>query len=179
MEKNDEVLTKLDGIKWSIEMVEGNRHPVPICPIHHLRLKPSSYKYARSLECRECEHPYPIPRVYEDEKEYVLDKIDSTDYKDMETINLDDEFVPLAEERADLPKESPYWIVSKLVESKTGRRLVIYAGEKGKGDKAQMLIDPDIKRLTFDHRDRHPNDIFVKVEVTFDSGDTSTIAKKA
>jgi hypothetical protein len=183
MANSSDVLIRLDGIKWWIVGSGGARTPVPLCPKHDLRLKPvgsSSYSSLhRNLECAECDRPYPIPRTYGDETKYVLDKIDSKAFRKMKTINLDDEAVPLAEERGDLPKASPYWIVTKMVESKTGRRLLIYAGRKGRIEKTQIFVEPDIKRLSFDHNDHHPSDIFVKVEVTFDSGLTSTIEKKA
>lgn len=95
----------------------------------------------------------------------------------MKTLNLDDEAVPLAKDRIDPSEESPYWIEARLVESKTGRRLVIYAGEKGRKGKTQIFVEPEIQRLSFDHADRHPSEIFLKVEATFDSGYKSTMSK--
>ncbi len=190
MANSDEVLIRVDGIKWQITGSAADREPIPICPRHHLRLTPipitdddgidfDPYAFSRVLKCEECDSPYEIPREYGIEQTYVLNKIDSRQFKQMKTINLDDEAVPLAVDRIDPSKESPYWLEVRLVESKTGRRLVIYAGEKGREGKTQIFVEPDIQRLSFDQTDRHPSEIFLKVEATFDSGHKSTMSKMA
>lgn len=77
--------------------------------------------------------------------------------------------------RIESTAENPYWIEARLVKSKTGRKLVVYAGEKGRRDKAQIFVDPEIGRMSFDQNDRHPADIFARVEATFRGGMKSTI----
>ncbi len=138
MANTNDVLIRLDGVKWWIGKSGGRRIPVPLCPRHTLQLTPTGGAYSdlsQSLECAECDHPYKIPRIYEEEKKYVLDKMNSRLFKQMKTINLDDEAVPLAKGRIEPSSDSPYWIEAKLVESRTGLRLVVYAGEKGRKDK--------------------------------------------
>jgi hypothetical protein len=182
MANSKHVYIRLDGIKWWIAVVKDQRIPFPLCPKHDLRLSiaptvASFQEIGKLLSCEECDRPYQIPRKLADEQTYVLNKLDSRYVKQMKFLNLDDEAVPLATTRIDASNENPYWIEARLVESKTGRRLVIYAGEKGRKDKTQIFVEPDIQRLSFDHKDRHPSDIFLKVEATFDSGHTSTISK--
>lgn len=88
----------------------------------------------------------------------------------MKVINLDDEAIPLATKRIDNEKVNPFWIEAKLVESKIGKRIVIYAGDKNRKNKTQVFIEPDIKRVSFDQKDHHPMDVFCKVEATFEEG---------
>ena len=63
------------------------------------------------------------------------------------------------------------------MESKRGLQLVVYAGEKGKTKKAQIIIEPEIKRLAFDQQDLNPNDVFIELKATFEDGSSHTIKK--
>ena len=177
-------LVKIDGVKWYIEGKGTGRIPRPLCPKHDLRLRPiplySEYYgrdhelAARELRCYECPEPYEIRRTFNDELRFVLDKIDSRAFRAMKTINLDDEAVPLATDRIE-SKDSPFWLEAKLVESKTGPKVVIYAGDKRMRNKTQLFVDPQTQRLGFDQSDSHPTDVFVTVEATFKDGAKMTI----
>ena len=92
----------------------------------------------------------------------------------MKFINLDDEAIPIAESKVS-SKDNKYFVTAILTESKVGQRLVIYAGEKGKNEKTQIFIEPEIKRLAFDQNDTHPSDVFVVVEGTFKDGTKMSI----
>lgn len=162
-------------------MIGSSRIPQPLCPIHDLRLNPirpynRSIDEATSLRCEDCGNPYHISRSWVREKQYVLDKIDAKVFKGMKVLNLDDEAIPLAEDKV-RTKDGKFFVVANLNESKTGKRLVVYAGEKGKPNKIQIFVEPEIKRLSFDQKDLHPTDVFTKLEATFPDDTKGTIKR--
>lgn len=130
---------------------------------------------SHKLKCEDCIEPYLIPRGVLKEKQYVLDRIDSKIFKGMKFINLDDEALPIAEDK--IPKNTDYFVTSVLTKSKVGLRLVIYAGKRGNDKKTQIFVEPDIRRLAFDQGDLHPNDVFTKVEAFFFDGSKAKIEK--
>ncbi len=188
---------RIDNIKWWIETTSSQqRSPVPLCPDHDLRLAAvpprvvlSRGAYGRTyvgrgpaadaveLKCAEGPHNLSLPRKYGEEQRYVLDRLDAKRFRSMKTLNLDDEAIPIAKTKAELP-ESKYFVTAQLMESKRGLQLVIYAGEKGSSDgKAQLFVEPEVRRVSFDQRDLHPADVFTKVEVTFKDGTSQTIQR--
>jgi hypothetical protein len=42
----------------------------------------------------------------------------------------------------------------------------------------QIFVEPEIRRLAFDQKDLHPNDVFTKVEATFIDGTTAKTDKE-
>lgn len=165
----------IDGVKWHID---STRIPVPLCPKHYIRLTLSTNNtYRSSMHCAECPQiSYEFPREFNNEKSYIVNKIDSKVFKKMKFINLDDEAIPIAEDKA-YSKDDKYFVKVILTESKVGQRLVVYAGEKRKKDKTQIFIEPKIKRLAFDQNDIHPSDVFVSLEAVFEDGTKSSISK--
>lgn len=171
----------IDKIKW---WVPETRVPQPLCLVHHLRLYPVKDVYCRfypnleshSLKCQECKELHIISRSIADEKQYVIDKLDAQIFRGMRFINLDDEALPIAEDKIK-SKDSKYFVTSLLTQSKTGLRLVVYAGEKGSDKKTQIFVEPDIKRLAFDQKDLHPNDVFAELEATFADGSKHKMKK--
>lgn len=178
----DQYIT-VDSIKWWITIQNGMRIVQPICPKHHLKLHPQKGDYdrytseAHYLKCEECEKLYVLNRPYDKEKQYIMDKADAKIFKGIRFINVDDEAIPLAEDKKS-SKDNKYFVTTLLTESKSGKRLIVYAGEKGKKTKTQIFIEPDIKRLAFDQKDLHPTDVFTKVEATFEDGSVHTLRKK-
>jgi len=168
----------INGVKWVI-----GQHPVkaiPLYPKDHIELDsyPSGHEWQESkLKCEKCGKVYTLPRNVDDQKRYVIRDINSRTYKTKRFINLDDEALPLAEEKIS-SKDNKYFVTSLLTKSKAGLRLVVYAGEKGKKEKAQIFVEPDIKRLAFDQKDLHPTDVFTKLEATFSGGVKATQEKK-
>jgi len=129
------------------------------------------------LSCSECSEYHKLPRQYNDEKRYVIDKIDSKVFKGMKVLNIDNEAVPLVEKKVS-SEDGKYFVTALLTESKVGLRLVIYAGEKGKKEKTQIFVEEEIKRLAFDQNDLHPTDVFTKIEATFKDNSKASINKK-
>jgi hypothetical protein len=164
---------RIDGIDWYIS---DNRTVQPICPIHHLRMR-SAGGSDRLIKCQDCEGKVCLPRSLYSETLYVLDRMDAKVFKGMKVLNLDDEALPIAEAKVSSEDEK-YFVTARLMESKVGLRLVVYAGEKGKSEKTQIFIEPAIKRLAFDQKDTHPTDVFIALEATFADGTKSSIMKK-
>ncbi|MFC1700367.1 hypothetical protein ACFLZ4_01835 [Patescibacteria group bacterium] len=174
-----EQFIRIDKIKWWINQ---NRRVQPLCPKHHLRLQwvssySGQYNYSYTkLRCEECKDVYIVPRGKDRELQYVLDKIDSKIFKQAKFINLDDEAIPIAEDKAK-SKDDKFFVTARLMESKAGLRLVVYAGERGNPNKTQIFVEPEIKRLAFDQNDIHPTDVFTKLEAFFSDGTRSTLEK--
>ncbi len=183
-------IVRIDNIKWWITATEGGgRVPIPLCPTHDLRLTavpPQIYSSGHyrdglaadsiQLKCAEGPHKLDIPRKFSAEKQYVIDRIDAKVFKGAKTLNLDDEAVPIAKDKA-YSKDQKFFVKAQLMESKRGLQVAIYAGENGSHKKTQILISPDEKRLAFDQSDLHPSDVFTKIEVTFLDGTKSSIEK--
>lgn len=183
---------RIDGIKWFVYTDEkGIRTPQPLCPNHHIRMYPipplvydsfykrrvvGSIENSIELNCEEGPHILKIPRIFSKEKRYVIDRIDAKIFEGMKTVNLDDEAIPVAESK---DKNGKYFVTSKILETKRGPQLVIYAGETGKKTKAQIFAEPEIKRLDFDRNDLHPDEVFVEVTAKFKDGSSHSIKKDA
>ena len=177
----------IDKIKWWVSTgMNGVRYSQPLCPIHDLRLRPIKDLYSRdynymsnshSLKCEDCGKLHIIPRKLSSEQQYVIDKVDAKVFKSMKFINLDNEAIPIAEDKKS-SKDGKYFVTALLTESKTGKRLVVYAGERGKKEKTQIFVEPEIKRLSFDQKDLHPTEVFTKLEATFSDGVKHTLEKK-
>lgn len=182
----------VDGIKWCDVPNARARTVQPICLQHNLRLTPIviyTFEYVGGVKRRDprrtdesvellCDegegHKIKLSREYGREKAYVVNKIDAQNFARMKTINLDDSMVPVASEEL---KDSDYWIKAKVTESKSGTRLIVWAGSKKDKNKAQLFIEPGLKRMNFDQNDDHPTEVFAKIEATFVGGVTSRIEK--
>lgn len=181
--QSEEKLKRVDGVLWRNTL----NHAVPVCPEHYLEMReaygieinesreiiqldPDSYW----LKCEEGPHFKTMPRELDDQEEYVLDKIKAISYKRMPVLNMDDELVPVAKQK---DKQGKYFVTTQLMESRRGLQVVVYAGEKGK-EKTQIIVEPEIKRLAFDHTNTHPDEVFVELKATFDDGSQQSIKKK-
>jgi hypothetical protein len=121
---------------------------------------------ALELECAEGPHRLTIPRKLSDEKSYVIDRIDALIFEKATYIYLDDKAIPVALDEIK-GKEGPVWVRAKVTESKSGLRLIVWAGDKSAKTKTQLFVEPSIKRLSFDQNDDHPTEVFTKVEALF------------
>lgn len=167
----EDTLLKKDGVLWLLPNIE------PICPKHRLKMYPVSNDYSTHiLLCEECAEGYQLPRLIYKEKQYIQDKLESKSFRNMKILNIDDEAVPVAEAKAS-SKDNKFFVTAVLTESRVGKRLIVYAGEKGREQKTQIFVEPDIKRLSFDQNNLHPNDVFVKIEGVFDDGSTFQMDK--
>lgn len=186
-------IVRIDGIKWWItnEVGTAKRIPIALCPQHELRMTPipprlrytGTNQYydgpssdAIKMNCAEGPHEISLPRLYYQEKKYVIDRIDAKIFKGSKALNLDDEALPIAKSKA-ASLDNKYFITAQLMESKRGLQAVIYAGEKGKTKKSQIFIEPETKKMTFDQNDLNPTSVFLKIEATFDDGSKHSITQ--
>lgn len=188
----DNKLIRVDGVKWHW-YVKTNVHGVmkdeieAICPDHSMKLTPTARKTSARINGRStiswsdgqylyCDegHTITMPRVYSEERQYVIKRLKAIDFSKMKVINLDDEATPIAKEKLE-DKGGKYFITSQLMQSKRGLQLVVYAGEKGASHKSQIFIEPEVKRLAFDHKDLYPTDVFVELKATFEDGTTASL----
>jgi hypothetical protein len=175
----DDNLKKIDGVLWQIKTVRVGSMDA-ICPMCKLRMWPYPEGFniysTVDLKCEDCQKLYRLPRTIADEHQYIIDKLDSKRFKQMKVLNLDDEAIPIAEDKP-VSDGSKYFVKAILTNSKIGQRLVVYVGEKGRKEKTQIFVEPEIKRLSFDQNNLHPYDIFLKLEATFEDG-SEIIMKK-
>lgn len=184
-------IVRVDSIKWWItKNTAGDRLAVPLCPDHDLRMSTRAegrvfkngrtrdryWNEALKLECAEGPHFFDIPREYEKEQKYVYDRIDAQIFKGMKVVDLDGELTPIAKEKLK-SEDGKYFVTSQLMQSKRGLQLVVYAGEKGSGEKTQIFVEPKVKRVAFDQKDLNPTDVFTEVKATFTDGSTHTLEK--
>jgi hypothetical protein len=123
-------IIRIDGIKWWITQSKaGVRLPVPLCPEHDLRMTSvspkvynsvsrryfdGSYTDGTSLKCAEGPHITELSRKYNEELQYVIDRIDAKVFKGMKVLNLDDETIPIAKAKA-TSKDDKYFITAQLM----------------------------------------------------------------
>jgi len=188
----DDKLVRIDGVKWhryKKERASGvtKDEVEAICPEHSMKLTPTSSEHhikingqstlswsdGQYLYCDEG-HMITMPRIYSEERQYVVKRLDAINFSKMNVINLDDEATPIAKEKL-VDETDRYFITSQLMKSKRGLQLVVYAGEKGATKKTQIFIDPKAKRLSFDQKDLNPTDIFVSLNATFMDGSATAM----
>lgn len=176
-------IIRIDGIKWWITTSKtGIRTPTPLCPDHDLRMRPITPRVYRrgtytdgyegnalELKCAEGPHEITLPRKFNEEKLYVIDRIDAKVFKGMKVVDLDGELTPIAKGKLK-SEDGRYFVTSQLMQSKRGLQLVVYAGEKGSDEKTQIFVEPKIKRLAFDQKDLNPTDVFAEIKATFADG---------
>jgi hypothetical protein len=91
---------RIDGILWHRDGYEYN----PLCPKHYMRMSLVDNNYNEShLRCEECERVYVVPREYEEERGYIRHKLEAIELRKLKYINIDGEYVPIAEDKADSP----------------------------------------------------------------------------
>jgi hypothetical protein len=176
-------IVRLDGILW--EVSGYSNHIIPLCPKHRIELEEvdpfghiasSTYRGScRVLSCQACEETYTIPRQFNREVRYVSETVEAKKRKQIKALNLDEEAVPLASDKA---SNDDYFVKALLTKSNTGLRLVVYAGEKGQADKTQIFVEPEIKRLSFDQNNLNPSEVFLKFEAEFADGIKHTVERK-
>jgi hypothetical protein len=107
-------------------------------------------------------------------KRHFLAAIEAADLQNADIVDIDGYQVPIV--KAIPPsKDKQFWAEVRINDTKRGKQLVVYAGKRGEEDKAQIFIDPENDKISFDQNNMHPNDIFVKVVADFDSGKKATL----
>lgn len=161
------------GIKWWMDSNTINRAE-PYCIQHHLPLRYLLLN-DRSFICDDCPTTKNVPRAVLQQKEYIANKLKAQLIAKMEVINYNGELVPIAKTRS---KDDEYGIKAQIMESRHGKQLVIYVGKKGLEGKSQIFVDLENHKLSFDHNDLKPTEIFAKIEATFLDGSKMSIQTK-
>lgn len=160
------------GIKWW--MPENNTvYAQPYCVEHHLPMS-SAGAATYTLYCPDCDTMRTFPRYSSRQKEYAANKIRSKDIAKLDIIDHNGVLTPVAKIKT---KNDEYSVTTQIMESKHGNQIVIYAGKKG-GKKTQIFVDPEKHKLSHDHKDTHPTEIFAKIEATFKDGTKMAIEAK-
>ncbi len=165
-------LFRIDGVLWSINKV--SKVAIAYCPADRVALRCDFPSMTYSVKCDECSRLYEFERTFQDERIFVVNKVIARDLAGYEVIDFDGAAIPLAEGTA---KDEKHFVVVKLMNTKVGKRLVVYVGEQGENQKVQIFIEPDIKRLAFDQKDQHPSAVFLALEATFSDGTKHKISK--
>ncbi len=109
-------------------------------------------------------------------KKLISRRLESKMYQDADYFDIDGYLVPASKEDEVKVGDSEYFAKAQVKNSeKKGVQVVVYAGKKGQKDKAQIFIDPENRKMTFDQTNLNPNDVFVKLEATFRDGSRTTI----
>jgi hypothetical protein len=154
------------------------------CPEHRIKLDLSdgvneysqdiSYTDDRYLVCPDDGKRFPLEGIdLATLRRRFNSVLEAVNFKDAEIVSLDGYQVPIA--KVDAPKDNEYWVQARINDTKQGKQLVVYAGKRGDRDKAQMFLDVENDKLTFDQNNMHPNDVFVKVIAEFRSGRSVTM----
>lgn len=171
-------LYRIDNLLWEVSD-NGTIFGYPICPKHNFPLDtPGDYdtdsSYIYSLHCELCDKEYEFPkgRSLRDQENYIEKMFRAKQYQKMEIIDFDGALTPVAKTKI---KDSNFFVTAQVMDSKRGPQLVIYAGEKGHEEKVQMFVDPTNKKLSFDHKDIDPSDVFTEITATFKDGTSQKI----
>ena len=181
-------LYRVDNVKWQsfLKNKAGVLDVFPLCPDHHLSLKNENMHLGSNgqfyncsaaasnlLSCPEDQKKFIIPRSYEEECDYVVQKILSFGREKMETFDIDGMLTPVAKSEK-IKTDTDYSIKAQIMKSKRNDQVVIYAGKKGSKN-TQVFITPAEKRMSFDGKDTHPNDVFAEIKVKFIDGSSITM----
>ncbi|NCO10814.1 hypothetical protein GW930_02835 [Candidatus Saccharibacteria bacterium] len=175
------VLKAIPDVRWT-----KVRHQ-PICREHGFELDGVAWDgrewgapsfgegYASNLLCLEGPHIIKLPSRLDEIQAYISKKIRSKAFSDAKLIDLDGLLVPVSKKEKISAGGTDYFVTSQVKNGKRGDQVVVYAGKKGSKDRAQISIDPEHKKMSFDQNDLNPADVFVKLEATFRDGTRHTI----
>jgi len=170
----DKKLYEYKGVLWEYRSTATNTWVIPFCPIDKMELNYDSLEPFGS--CEDCGNTYNWGAYPSTIADYLRRKLRSVAYKEAEVISIDGIQTPQLKTRVKLEDENDrYWVEARLNESKKGRQLVLYVGEKGTDQKVQIFANTDQEKLSFDHKDRKPEEIFTEITATFPSGKKMSI----
>jgi|GEM_PF-1622829 len=176
---NDSPIYRIDGINWSTHYKSVPfEDPVFICTpyctkdsfeldLHELN--------GSELSCPKCTKKFTIPRTYKNERNFVEKTVKAEKVRKRKVLNLDEQLIPIAEIK--IKDDSDFFVTGRFMELGARKQLVVYVGEKGKKQKAELIADLTNRKLSFDHNDMDPREIFAVIEMTFDDGSKSKITK--
>ncbi len=169
----------VDGKHW----VKAGKTAELLCPNDMAPMREVKNPFDFALDtsstatCPACGNSYGFSCPFSVAKQDALRIIISKKYQKMDIIDIDGINTPVLKKRVST-KDDKYFASLQINESKRGPQLVIYAGKKGSTEKAQIFVTPETKKMSFDHKDVKPTDIFTKVTAEFVDGSISEIRDK-
>ena len=137
----------------------------------------SVFDQASIATCPVCAYRIDFPFPFATAKKDVARIMLAKKYKDADIVDIDGVNTPVLKKKV-ASKDDKYFASVQINESKRGPQLVIYAGKKGAKEKAQIFVTPETKKMSFDHKDVKPTDIFAKVTAEFTDGSVNEIKRK-
>jgi hypothetical protein len=148
------------------------------CPHCHCEIEKSEETYRvgeYKYRCIDCDFKITLDKEINDLTRHMLKIREAQTFKDAEIISIDNELIKVQRK---YEKDDDYWIDAKISKNRKGElQLMVMAGSRKPDDKAQLFIEPTYERLAFDQSNKHPKEIFAKVEATFKNS-KSTINDK-
>ncbi|MBP7857586.1 MAG: hypothetical protein WAW63_05945 [Candidatus Saccharimonadales bacterium] len=126
--------------------------------------------------CPDCDFEYHFDLPFATAKQDVARMMLAKKFQKLEIIDIDGINTPVLKKKVST-KDDKYFASVQINESKRGPQLVIYAGKKGSKEKAQVFVTPETKKMSFDHKDVKPTDIFTKITAEFIDGSVNEIKR--
>lgn len=133
---------------------------------------------ASTAMCPDCGFEYKLNISLKTAREDIINILNAQKFRKMEMIDIDGVNTPVLKKKAS-SEDGKYFATVQINESKRGPQLVIYAGEKGTEGKAQIFVTPETKKMSFDHKDIKPTDIFTKITAEFVDGSINEIRESS
>jgi len=99
---------------------------------------------------------------------------ESISLKNARIYDLDNVYTPTLKV-SPKPRDNRFSVQVEIDKTPKDKKIVIYAADREHKGKAQIFIDSQADKISFDPNDIHPNMIFSKVEAYFKDGKTATL----
>lgn len=161
----------------------GDTHVELLCPddmtpMRQINQAISGWDDSSVAMCPDCGFEYHLRVQLKTAKEDVFRMLGARRFRKMDMIDIDGTNTPVLKKKVST-KDDKYFASVQINESKRGPQLVIYAGKKGQKEKAQIFVTPETKKMSFDHKDIKPTDIFTKVTAEFIDESVNEIKRKS
>lgn len=150
--------------------------PKDMTPMRQVKQVLSAWDDSSVVMCPDCGFEYRLDIQLKTAKEDVFRMLGAQRFRKMEMIDVDGINTPVLKKKVST-KDDRYFASLQINESKRGPQLVIYAGEKGRKEKSQIFVTPETKKMSFDHKDAKPTDIFTRITADFVDGSSNEIKK--
>lgn len=134
------------------------------------------FDHSSELICPDCDFSYFFDVPFSVASADVSRIIKSKDYRKMEIIDIDGIGMPVVKKKLSV-NNTDYFVTIQVNKTKRGPQIVIYAGKKGYNSKSQIFVTPETSKMSFDHNNLAPSDIFTKITADFVDGSSMVIKK--
>lgn len=149
-----------------------------LCPHCHCEIEKSKDAYEvgeYEYKCIDCDFKITLDNEINDLTRYLIKVYRAQTFKSAEVINIDGELIRVQREEK---KDGDYWVDVKISKNKNGElQLMVLAGSRKDGDKAQLFLDPTHEKLGFDQNNNHPREVFTMITAVFKNSKANIDAK--